>query len=295
MPWVHRIYDNGPIQVYDLSVFLGKSHLVAPPGLTNTVAGRGFNVGVVLVALLVGVLWVIRLRRRSRPVHVNAHRVLCGLAGAMVVAVFGAFLVRLTRLSPNAVALGALLVLALLSLRPAKWGLSGLPIVRKWSTYLQVTSSAPVDAFSDPGLASATGPATPPLKTTTLEPLSENHLPKETRRSRLQRALGGVGMALIALAIILSTVTAIKEWTPPPELSVTVGPSGQSVADVQLGSAGPIPAKLEIFDGAGKALWIAPLSRDAGAQSVALPASLLRSGSRVSLVSNGHVLREVSA
>ena len=134
IPWVRRIYDNGPIKVYDLSVLLGKSPLVAPPGLTNTVAGRGLDVGVVLVALLVGVLWVIRLRRRSRPVRINAHKVLCALAGAMVVAVFGAFLVRLTRLPPSAVALGTLLVLLLLSLRPAKWRLSSLPIVRKWST-----------------------------------------------------------------------------------------------------------------------------------------------------------------
>ena len=130
------------------------------------------------------------------------------------------------------------------------------------------------------------------LNTSSPEPASVTDEPRRARRSRSQIGLGCAGLALFALGASLATVTALKEWTPPPELSVMYGPAGQPVADVQLGSAGPIPAGLVVVDG-GRPVWLTLLSRNTTAQRIALPASVLHPGSRVLLVASGHTLREV--
>ncbi len=116
--------------------------------------------------------------------------------------------------------------------------------------------------------------------------------PRRPRRSRTQVVLGCVGLALFALGATIATVAALPAWTPPPELSIATSTTGHSVADVQLGSAGPITARLEIRTG-GKTVWRSSLARTTAAQSVDLPASTLRKGSRVLLVSGGRTLRRV--
>ena len=294
IPGVRRIYDNGAIQVYDLSVFLGKSPWAAPTGLIDAAGGKGLDVGVLLAAILVAVMWVIRLRRRSGPVRIDEHVVVCGVVGAMVIGLFGAFLVRLTHLPPSAIALSALLVLLALSLRPEGWRSSDLPIFRHRSTRLLGPTSSPVDAAEPRGSDSVRRPEIPmsALNTSSPEPASVTDEPRRARRSRSQIGLGCAGLALFALGASLATVTALKEWTPPPELSVMYGPAGQPVADVQLGSAGPIPAGLVVVDG-GRPVWLTLLSRNTTAQRIALPASVLHPGSRVLLVASGHTLREV--
>ena len=80
--------------------------------------------GVFLLAVLVAVLWLLRLRRRSEPVHDVEHLVVCGVVGALVIGVFGALLIRVTHAPPDAIAIIVLLVLLTLSLRPTSWYLS---------------------------------------------------------------------------------------------------------------------------------------------------------------------------
>ena len=276
-------------------MLLGKSPSVTPPGFVDAAAGTGLDVGVLLVAILVAVMWVIKLRRRSRPVRMDGHVVVCGVVGAMVIGLFGAFLVRLTHLPPSAVALSALLVLLALSLRPAGWRPSDLPIFRQRSTGFLWPTSSPVDAVRPRESDSVRTPGITmtAVDSTSSEPASVTHAPRRTRRSRSQIVRGCAGLALFALGASLATVTAINEWTPPAELSVMYGPAAQPVADVQLGSAGPIPAGLEVVDRGGRAVWLTLLSRTAATQRVALPASLLHPGSHVLLVSSGHTLRVV--
>jgi len=116
--------------------------------------------------------------------------------------------------------------------------------------------------------------------------------PSRTRRSRSQVLLGCLGVTLFALGATLATAAALKDWTPPPELSVATSATGHSVADVQLGSAGPVAARLEVKS-RGRTAWRSNLARTTAAQSVDLPARLLGPGSRVVLVAGGHNLREV--
>ncbi len=68
--------------------------------------------------------------------------------------------------------------------------------------------------------------------------------------------------------------------------------TGRAVADVQLGSAGPVAATLEVRND-GHAVWRSSLARTTAAQSVDLPSGLLAKGSRVLLVTEGHTLRRV--
>jgi len=113
--FIKRIYDNGSIQVYDVTALLHPSARAAPAG--PPVGGSGLDVGIFLLATLVAVQWLLRLRRRSGPVHDVEHLVVCGIVSALVIGVFGAFLIRLTHVPPDLVAIVVLLVLLALSLR----------------------------------------------------------------------------------------------------------------------------------------------------------------------------------
>ncbi len=116
----------------------------------------------------------------------------------------------------------------------------------------------------------------------------------QSRRSRAQIVLGCVGLILVATGVLLATVTARKEWTPPLELSVTHEHDGQSVATVNWGSTGPIAAQLDIV-AEGKVLWSSPLDRSGAVQSVILPRGLLTPDSLLIVASGGHTLRGVDA
>ena len=104
--------------------------------------------------------------------------------------------------------------------------------------------------------------------------------------------LGCAGVALFAAGATVASLAALKDWTPPPELSIATSTTNRSVADVQLGSAGPVPARLEVTN-RGRTLWGSSLARNAGPQQVAVPARFLHKGSRVVVVTDGHVLRWV--
>ena len=104
---------------------------------------------------------------------------------------------------------------------------------------------------------------------------------------------GALGWHSSLFARSLATLPTAKEWTPPPELSVSSSLSDHSVAEVQLGSAGPISARVEEYTENGKKAWGSDLARTTTSQSVDLPAHLLHQGSRVELVSDGRTLRWV--
>ncbi len=119
-----------------------------------------------------------------------------------------------------------------------------------------------------------------------------DEVPGPRPRWRHQMALGFVGIALVAAAVLVAALSARTEWAPPLELSVVRGQAGQSVATVNWGSTRPAAAELEIVTG-GRVQWSSPLPRGAGAQSLVLPGDLLGPGSQVAVAAKGRTLREV--
>jgi len=232
--------------VYDVSALLRPSERAAPTNPPDGGVGTEVHVGILLLALLVVALWAVRLRRRRVPRAALAHLVVCALATALVLAIAGAFAVRLTRVSPDAAALVVLLVLGGLSFwRPAR----------------------------------KAGPAM---------------APRRTSRSRAQVLLTLAGAALLLVGAGVATVASLKEWTPPPELALTTTAGGKPVAQVQLGSAGPVSAQLLVAHGS-RLVWATDLALTAAAQNVKLPAVAASHDSRVALVVNGKALRLVGS
>jgi hypothetical protein len=246
--------------------------------------------GVLLLAILAAAAWLIGLRRRRRLV--DEQMVVVGVAGAMVVGLFASAAVLVTRLPPGPTAIVALVVVLAFGLRSAGYRPSDLRNLRRWSASLTGSSASTAERQ----MSLRSGPDTTAESTlsgsVTRSEVRMSAVPERSRRARSQLALGCAGLALFAIGASFATVTARKEWIPPPELSVIHEPAGQFVAGVTLGSAGPVAARVEVVS-AGKVLWSAPLSRRTAAQSVVLPAGQLPSGSHVLLVSSGHTLREV--
>jgi hypothetical protein len=118
---VRRIYDNGAIQVYDLSLLLGERPLVVPRYSVRSIRTTGTDVVVLVLAILVAIAWLLRLRRRARPVPIDEHMVVCWMVAALAIGLFGAFAVLLLHLPPRLIAILSLLALLALSLRPAGW------------------------------------------------------------------------------------------------------------------------------------------------------------------------------
>ena len=226
-PFIKRIYDNGPIQVYDLTELLPPSYRAAPAG--PPVGGTGVDVGVLILAVAVAGSWLLRLRRRPEPRDDLAHLALCGVVGALVILVFGAFLVRLTHAQPEATAMLVLLALLVLSLCPRGWHPRDLAAgIRRRrtetigpSTSLSSVAPSPSEAHADPRERAATGRADPASSTRSAG--------TTTRRVRPQVVLGGLGVLVFALGASLATVSSLNEWTPPAELSIASRPPDLSV------------------------------------------------------------------
>jgi hypothetical protein len=86
---VHRIYDNGTIQVYDLSLLLGERPLVVPGYSVRSIRATGTDVVVLVLAILVAIVWLLRLRRRARLVPIDEHMVVCGMVGVLAIGLSG--------------------------------------------------------------------------------------------------------------------------------------------------------------------------------------------------------------
>jgi hypothetical protein len=291
---VHRIYDNGAIQVYDLSQLLGERPLAVPRHSVRSIRATGTDWVVLALAILVGIVWLWRLRRRARLVPVNAHMVVCWMVGALAIGLFGAFAILLIHLPPGPVAILALLALLALGLWPvikhrmasrAGAGAAETPAPApldyphgvEWYTLAAIDANVAARASSDPP-GRAHGARFQPVL-------------RRVHRARFQLALGCAGLALIAVGASFAVTAAQKEWVPPPELSIEVG-QGEPVASVDLGTAAGVPAHLAVVR-TGQAVWSAPLSSHGGTQNVVLPAGVLRPGSHVLLVANGRTVRSV--
>jgi len=111
---------------------------------------------------------------------------------------------------------------------------------------------------------------------------------------RTQVVLGCAGLAFFAVGATVATAAARADWVPPPEISVGIGQVGTPIASVDLGSAAPLPASLEVV-AFGHAVWSTPLSSSSGTQTVAIPPDLNHSGSYVVLVTGGKPIRFVAA
>jgi hypothetical protein len=118
---VYRIYDNGAIQVYDLSQLLGERPLVVPRHSVRSIRATGTDVVVLVLAILVAAVWLWRLRRRARLVPIDEHMVVCALVGALAIGLFGTFAILLFHLTPSPIAILCLLVLLALGVRPPWW------------------------------------------------------------------------------------------------------------------------------------------------------------------------------
>ncbi len=284
-PWVRRIYDNGPIQVYDLSLLAGKNPSPMSQSSPGAKADTGTNVLVLVMAFLVMAVWLVRLRRRAKLGRVHVHEVVCGMVGAMAIALFGTFAVVLLHLPSDPIAILTLVVLLLLGLRPLRWWMGSLRKIGRRS------ASSPTPA--EPNVASETLAVTStstnghgPDPSSPSQPASSR-----TRRARSQLALGCAGLVLVAIGASFATATAHTEWVPPPELSISFLQTDKAVASVNLGATTPVSARLAVVV-AGHVLWSSPLSPHGANQSITIPAHLLHPGSRVVLIAKG-TLREV--
>src|SRR5215469_10227492 len=288
IPGVHRIYDNGAIQVYDLSRLLGERPLAVPAVFVRNIRATRTDVPVLALAILVAVVWLWRLRRRPRP---GAHQVVCAIVAALAIGLFAAFAILLFHLAPSRAAIIALLALLVLGLwsviRPhVPWGAARRPA--------ETQAPGPLDyphgiewytlAAIDADVAARTSLGSP----------DRTHRPRfRFPRARAQLVLGSVGLLLVAGGAAFAVAAAQQEWVPPAELSIEVS-RGEPVASVDLGTAAPIPAHLAVVR-RGRVLRSVPLSPHGAAQNVVLPAAALRPGSRVLLVAGGRTIRSVSS
>src|SRR5215470_8836775 len=273
---VHRIYDNGAIQVYDLSLLLGERPLVVPRDSVRRINATGTDIVVLVLAILVATVWLLRLRRRARLVPIDEHMVVCGIVGALAIGLFWAFAILLIHLPPGPIAILSLVVLMALGLRrAARRTLPELP--RHGDQLAQVLdpksgSPAPSGGCGVRSTGNRRAPALSSSDMVTHDtdglgtdmfmqgfadhpearivgggsvPESPGQSPGRAHRVRSQFVLGCVGLALFAFGASFAVAAAQKEWVPPPELSIEVE-QGQPVVSVDLGTSAPIPAHLEV-------------------------------------------------
>lgn len=288
IPGVYRIYDNGAIQVYDVSRLVGKEPLPivqASPGGPAT----GTDVAVLILACIVAIVWLFRLRRRARRSPINEHMVVCGLVGAMAIGLFGAFAIRLLHLPSVPVSVVTLLVILVLGLwRPREWRMSLAGNIRRLVALPQPPPQSAGRADKAPTTTTVDGSETAESNAVSIASTQRSHHVPWT-----QVALGCAGVALFAVGATFATAAARADRVPPPELSVGIGPVGQRLATVNLGSASPVSARLEVA-ASGNVVWSTPLASIGTAQSVAIPSDLDHSGLHVILVAGGQPIRRVA-
>jgi hypothetical protein len=290
---VYRIYDNGAIQVYDLSLLLGERPLAVSRYSVRNIAAAGTDVVVLVLAILVAIAWLLRLRRRARPVPIDEHMAVCGIVGALAVGLFGAFTILLIHLPPGPIAILSLLALLALGMRPAGWRMHLRRSRAERDGWLesQLASFAAWSRRMDQWITSTGDGA----EVTSSGPVLESSAqpPGRAHRARSQFVLGCAGLALFGVGASFAAAAAHQEWVPPPGLSIEAG-RGQAVASVDLGTAAQIPAHLTVVT-RGRVLWSVPLSSTSATQNVVIPAHLLHPGSRVLLVAGRRTTRSVTA
>jgi hypothetical protein len=287
-PGVRRIYDNGAIQVYDLSRLLGERPLALPTHSVRSITATGTDVGVLVLAFLVAAVWLLRLRRRARRVPIDAHTVVFGMVWALAIGLFGAFAILLIHLPPGPIAILALGALLALGLRPAWWKTYPELNARSWAE----SPTVPMEPMTGARLAAAAADAAGTGVTGDgPAPETPGQPPGWAHRARSQLVLGCAGLALFAVGASFAVAAAQKEWVPPPELSIAVE-QGEPVASVDLGTAAPTRAHIMVVT-RGRAGWSVPVASSSGMQNVVLPAGVLHPRSHVLLVAGGRIIRNV--
>jgi len=120
VPGARRIYDDGPIRIYDLASILELSPTAPPSGPVDGARGTRVDWLVLLAATLTGGVWLVRLRRRRRRIRLDEQKALFWLLAAMAAGVFGAFMLVPSTLPARPVGLAVLAVLLAMGLLPSR-------------------------------------------------------------------------------------------------------------------------------------------------------------------------------
>ena len=170
-----------------------------------------------VLALLVAIVWLLRLRRRARLVPIDAHMVTFRIVGALTIGLFGAFAILLVNLPPGPIAI-------LFSSPCWRWacGLHGGEVARVQRSQLGGVAHS----------AAGTDGRTPPPRRRRIRrsqggqqrgPADVEPVVRPPYRARsLQFALGCVGLALCVVGASFAVMAAKEEWVPPPELSIAM-------------------------------------------------------------------------
>ena len=260
VPGARRIYDNGPIRIYDLASLLGLSPTAPLTGPIDGSRGTGLDWIVLLAAGLTAGAWLVRLWRLRGRVRLDEQAVVFWATTVIVAGLFGAFIIVPSGLSPRLVGLVVLAVLFASALRPLR---------------------STVGLAQNRELATAPSSYEPPLGAVA-----------RPKPANGQLALACAGLALVAVGSWSLVAAAHRQWSTPAEMSVLYNRSGRAVAVVKLGSAGPIASTIELSVH-GDIVYSRPLARTTSAQSIVLPSTIPLLGAQVQLYSGDKKLRQV--
>ena len=110
----NRVYDNGPIQVYDVSRLLGLSPYVRSGG--PEARATGTDPVVLIAAIAVAIIWLVRARRRRPRLRITDQAVVRWIVGLMVFGLVVAAATIPSHLPPTAIGLGGLGAVLVISL-----------------------------------------------------------------------------------------------------------------------------------------------------------------------------------
>ncbi len=114
VPGAIRVYDNGPIQVYDVSRLIGLSPFARSSGSGDKATGT--DPVVLIAAIAVAIIWLVRARRRRPRLRITNQAVVRWIVGLMVFGLVIAAATIPSHLPPTAIGLGSLAALLVISL-----------------------------------------------------------------------------------------------------------------------------------------------------------------------------------
>ncbi len=114
VPGAYRVYDNGPIQVYDVSHLLGLPPLVRSGG--SEAEATGTDPVVLIAAIVAAIIWLVRARRRRPRLRITDQAVVRWTVGLTVLGLVIAAATVPSHLPPTAIGLGGLAAVLAISL-----------------------------------------------------------------------------------------------------------------------------------------------------------------------------------
>jgi hypothetical protein len=195
----------------------------------------------------VGLLVLVRIRRRRTRRPVTGTAVVRWTLGSIVAVMIGAAAFIPTHVSPTIIGLGGLGIVAAVALVATR------------------------GKASDPLFGAGDRPWKPVFVT--------------RRSGQLQLVWTGAGLSVVAATLLLAggivvaTLTARTEWHAPDQVTLSTDASGQTLATVQLATAAP-GATLDAT-GPGGVPVVTPLQATTATQTLVLPPSTATSSVRV--------------